>query len=47
MDAQAIIARADKALYRAKHAGRNCVYAGEPEPAAAATAPLRLVNAAS
>ena len=47
MDAQAIIARADKALYRAKHGGRNRVYAGEPETAAPATQPLRLVNAAS
>jgi len=46
MDAQAFIVRADKALYRAKHAGRNCVYAGEPDTAAAAATPLRLVNAA-
>jgi diguanylate cyclase (GGDEF)-like protein len=46
MDEQAFIVRADKALYRAKHAGRNCVYAGEADAAAAASAPLRLVNAA-
>ncbi len=42
-EAQAFIARADKALYRAKHAGRNRVYAGEGGDAAAS---LRLVNAA-
>jgi len=45
VDPQAIIARVDKALYRAKHGGRNRVYADEAETAAAAL-PLRLVNAA-
>jgi diguanylate cyclase (GGDEF)-like protein len=43
LDAQAIIARADKALYRAKHAGRNRVFVAEMD----AGASLRLVNAVS
>jgi len=43
LDAQAVIARADKALYRAKHAGRNRVYVAEMD----AGASLRLVNAVS
>jgi diguanylate cyclase (GGDEF)-like protein len=43
LDAQALIARADKALYRAKHAGRNRVYIAETD----ASASLRLVNAVS
>ena len=42
MEPQALIARADKALYRAKHAGRNRVYAGEGTEVPAS---LRLVNA--
>jgi len=41
LDAQAVIARADQALYRAKHAGRNRVFAAEAE----GDTPLRLVNA--
>jgi diguanylate cyclase (GGDEF)-like protein len=45
VDPQAIIARVDKALYRAKHGGRNRVYADQAETVAA-TLPLRLVNAA-
>jgi hypothetical protein len=36
-----VIARADQALYRAKHAGRNRVFAAEAE----GDTPLRLVNA--
>lgn len=43
LDAQALIARADKALYRAKHAGRDRVYVAEMDAAAS----LRLVNAVS
>jgi diguanylate cyclase (GGDEF)-like protein len=43
IDAQAVIARADKALYRAKNAGRNRVYVAEMD----ASTPLRLVNAVS
>jgi len=46
MDAQGFLVRVDKALYRAKHAGRNCVYAAGEADTAAGTAPLRLVNAA-
>ncbi len=43
MDAQAMIARVDRALYRAKHGGRNRVFAADvAEP----VAPLRLVNIA-
>ena len=44
MDAQVLVARVDKALYRAKHAGRNCVYSGEG--ADTSTVQLRLVNMA-
>jgi diguanylate cyclase (GGDEF)-like protein len=43
LDAQAVIARADQALYRAKHAGRNRVFAAEAE----GDTPLRLVNSVS
>jgi diguanylate cyclase (GGDEF)-like protein len=40
--AQAVIARADHELYRAKQAGRDCVRGGEAEPAAG----LKLMGAA-
>lgn len=33
LDARQIIARADRALYEAKHAGRNCIRVADEEPA--------------
>jgi diguanylate cyclase (GGDEF)-like protein len=42
-DAVSVIARADRALYRAKQAGRNCVRDDESEP----VSPLRLVSSLS
>jgi len=40
-DTQTVIARADRALYEAKHRGRNCVFPAAPD----AVGPLRLVGA--
>eukprot|EP00828_Plagiopyla_frontata_P009338 TRINITY_DN14801_c0_g2_i2.p2 TRINITY_DN14801_c0_g2~~TRINITY_DN14801_c0_g2_i2.p2 ORF type:complete len:298 (+),score=118.44 TRINITY_DN14801_c0_g2_i2:86-979(+) len=41
-DMEAIIRRADEALYRAKHMGRNCVEKGQPHPSPAR--PYRLAS---